>query len=372
MKKVLALVLAVIMVCTMAMAATVTINPGTSTPGSSSTETSNRVDPGTQLEMKLEHLIPVPTAAGAVRPIYLDKDNNFVPENNKVNVSFAKGAELVESQKWICTGTDKSDLSKWVYVITLKDEVNKTATAGSTADTYVADIAISKVTVKSTGFDLVTFADSTGAPFYTTAVGYEAGADQVIAKDPASGVYGFTMPAATSTGKVYKVVKAADGTTTGYMSIFDDGRLSLVAPVKSMQKFTLVQNGTAAVNKMNKALTSAILAADASLVGSYTADSANVTVNGKLLRAKDTYHVYAVAPNGTITAIAGTMTDGVLTFTAPSLGYIAVVDGTLSAAGTVTPGSTTNPGTGANDVVGVAAALAVVALVSGAAISLKK
>ena len=35
-------------------------------------------------------------------------------------------------------------------------------------------------------------------------------------------------------------------------------------------------------------------------------------------------------------------------------------------------GTTTNPGTGANDVVGVAAALAVVALVSGAAISLKK
>ena len=37
-----------------------------------------------------------------------------------------------------------------------------------------------------------------------------------------------------------------------------------------------------------------------------------------------------------------------------------------------TTGNTTNPGTGANDVVGVAAALAVVALVSGAAISLKK
>ena len=37
-----------------------------------------------------------------------------------------------------------------------------------------------------------------------------------------------------------------------------------------------------------------------------------------------------------------------------------------------TGSTTTNPGTGANDVVGVAAALAVVALVSGAAISLKK
>ena len=42
---------------------------------------------------------------------------------------------------------------------------------------------------------------------------------------------------------------------------------------------------------------------------------------------------------------------------------------TTTPAGT---GTTTNPGTGANDVVGVAAALAVVALVSGAAISLKK
>ena len=43
-----------------------------------------------------------------------------------------------------------------------------------------------------------------------------------------------------------------------------------------------------------------------------------------------------------------------------------------TAAGTTGTGTTTNPGTGANDVVGVAAALAVVALVSGAAISLKK
>ena len=44
----------------------------------------------------------------------------------------------------------------------------------------------------------------------------------------------------------------------------------------------------------------------------------------------------------------------------------------VTASTPTTPGTTTNPGTGANDVVGVAAALAVVALVSGAAISLKK
>ena len=52
-------------------------------------------------------------------------------------------------------------------------------------------------------------------------------------------------------------------------------------------------------------------------------------------------------------------------------GYIVVLTNTTST-GNTTTGTTTNPGTGANDVVGVAAALAVVALVSGAAISLKK
>ena len=52
-------------------------------------------------------------------------------------------------------------------------------------------------------------------------------------------------------------------------------------------------------------------------------------------------------------------------------GYIVVLTNTTNT-NTNTPGTTTNPGTGANDVVGVAAALAVVALVSGAAISLKK
>ena len=60
--------------------------------------------------------------------------------------------------------------------------------------------------------------------------------------------------------------------------------------------------------------------------------------------------------------------------TTNSLGALLVSDGPLTApaADTTETGTTTNPGTGANDVVGVAAALAVVALVSGAAISLKK
>ena len=65
---------------------------------------------------------------------------------------------------------------------------------------------------------------------------------------------------------------------------------------------------------------------------------------------------------------------GTWTLTTNTLGALLITDGplTASAAGTTETGTTTNPGTGANDVVGVAAALAVVALVSGAAISLKK
>ena len=65
---------------------------------------------------------------------------------------------------------------------------------------------------------------------------------------------------------------------------------------------------------------------------------------------------------------------GTWTLTTNTLGALLLTDGplTASAAGTTETGTTTNPGTGANDVVGVAAALAVVALVSGAAISLKK
>ena len=103
------------------------------------------------------------------------------------------------------------------------------------------------------------------------------------------------------------------------------------------------------------------------------ANEANVAVAYTLEDAQASYNVYTLAADGTITKIAANLDDGVLTFTAPAV-RVVVVDGTLpvsSTAGTTT-GTTTNPGTGANDVVGVAAALAVVALVSGAAISLKK
>ena len=89
------------------------------------------------------------------------------------------------------------------------------------------------------------------------------------------------------------------------------------------------------------------------------------------------YNIYIVSIDGTVSKAAVTVDDGVASAKVPAYSAVVLYNGALknvsSISGTTTtPGSTTNPGTGANDVVGVAAALAVVALVSGAAISLKK
>ena len=90
-------------------------------------------------------------------------------------------------------------------------------------------------------------------------------------------------------------------------------------------------------------------------------------------------NVYALAMDGTISKVSVTVEDGVAFAKVPAYSAVFVYEGalknvttTVSGSTTTETGTTTNPGTGANDVVGVAAALAVVALVSGAAISLKK
>ena len=89
--------------------------------------------------------------------------------------------------------------------------------------------------------------------------------------------------------------------------------------------------------------------------------------------AKDSYKMYMVKADGSVVDLNAKFDDNkVLTATATLTGPVIVTDKALTATGTAAGTTTTNPGTGANDVVGVAAALAVVALVSGAAISLKK
>ena len=107
-----------------------------------------------------------------------------------------------------------------------------------------------------------------------------------------------------------------------------------------------------------------------------TAKPASVKVGDyTLLGWSKTTSIYAKNfRTGALVKLAVTLDDGVASFTVPAFSMVASFDGALAGATVETPAgtTTTNPGTGANDVVGVAAALAVVALVSGAAISLKK
>ena len=118
-------------------------------------------------------------------------------------------------------------------------------------------------------------------------------------------------------------------------------------------------------------------------------EGTGITMSLNVTPADNTMNLYAVDKNGKIYSLGTSLTeskkvDGTIVGTLSAtfggtyqiVKFIKSVDvnGTVPgvAAAPTTPGSTTNPGTGANDVVGVAAALAVVALVSGAAISLKK
>ena len=156
MKKVLALVLAVIMVCTMAMAVDVTT---TTTPSGTSAGPYDVAKPGTSLEVSFNE-----TTDGI--HFYLNKDGKFVPANNVVSVTFAKGGELVASQGWVKTGNDDTAAS-YKYFINLKQDLNRVA------DTKVADIQISAITFKSTGYDLVkVFAPTSAAGYKSFAYGY--------------------------------------------------------------------------------------------------------------------------------------------------------------------------------------------------------
>ena len=348
MKKVLALVLAVIMVCTMAMAVTVTT---TTTPSGTSSGPYEIATPGSSLKVTLTEATA--SAAGDGIHFYLNKDGKFVPANNVVSVTFAKGGELVASQGWVKTGTGDT-AADYEYLITLKQDLNRAA------DTKVADIQISAITFKSTGYDLV----KVFAP--TSAAGYKSFA------------YGYNN---------VNVVLQEDGTVS-----FDAGKITTIASLldkngKEVNNLNVKLNGmTYSFVKGQKVYSLASAIAAPTTTGTPVATYQNLlnttakVVYEKGVNADTTYRVYAKGADGKVLSVVATTSDGVMSFTVPAMSYVIVTTEVLATSGTAstgtttpaTPGTTTNPGTGANDVVGVAAALAVVALVSGAAISLKK
>ena len=354
MKKVLALVLAVIMVCTMAMAVKV---EGTTNSGATGGDYAV-VHPGTTLKVTFTPYDGDDTTPDDGIHYYL-KGGKFVPANNEVKITFAKGADLVESKGWVKISDDEG-VAGYEYQIKLKSNLNKIV------DKSVADIQISKITFKSTGYDLVeVFAETKASNYISYAYGYEQ--NNVILQEDNAATFIF---AKNSINVITSLLDKA-GKEVSSLKVLKDGMtytFNKGAKVYAMEDpVAFNEDDDAGYHSENTAETYANLL-----------NSAANVVYEKGANVDTTYRVYAKGVDGKVKSVVATTTDGVMTFTVPALSTVIVTTDVLTTTGTVgtatteTPGTTTNPGTGANDVVGVAAALAVVALVSGAAISLKK
>ena len=374
MKKVLALVLAVIMVCTMAMAVTVTntdkVVIGGGTASTTPTDEYAQLVPGSTLVVKFD------TTTVKLYTEGTGASEKFVPAKNTVTATFTKGAEWVASQGWVevkAATTDSITVNGhyYEYQIVLKQDFTKTYNKN------VCDLSISAITLRADGYDTQSiFAESKtvkcayGVGYTTADLGVTIAADGTVT----------TSPAALASGTIYTVKtinnngKSVNSATVAlaYPAVGD----GLVAemPVSVGQKVLYASFG-------NLFTTADTGYTDAGIAASGNARGANnfntpvkVVFNQGKENAAKVYNVYAKDLSGKITKLAATLDRGVLTFNVPALSCFIITSDTVTASATEAPaaGTTTNPGTGANDVVGVAAALAVVALVSGAAISLKK
>ena len=391
MKKVLALVLAVVMVCTMAMAVTIGGIGYDVKDGAVTSNTYPVVPGGTKFFVNMSK------AEDTVKNhIYFDKDGKFVPSKNEVSISYAAGSELVAFSGWVkLANVVDTDLSQGIvketceknpasyqYQIALKNDFTRTADGKS------FDFAISKITFTATGWEPVTLWKATDA----NAVDDKADVGYKVVGVNASATKGQIVSFNTTPGAINKVLSIAettDGTTInsatlaiagefgyGYTSTYaniyayatlNKGSLVYVSAVDGLKTFATGENGDEGYLGNNVAVIRNV----------YNMPMTGVLEQTEGAKATTVYNVYAKGMDGKISSVAATLKNGVLTFNVPALSTVIITPDTLTVtatvAGTTTEtGTTTNPGTGANDIVGVAAALAVVALVSGAAISLKK
>ena len=380
MKKVLALVLAVIMVSTMAMAIQVGGNPAT-TPGQ--TEKGLAVNPGIAIAITQEDLdtwgITYLKDENDKLVPQIKNDDGKVIKKSTVNVSFGTGSALVASQGWV-----KLEDGTWQYQILLKE--NDTMKLDEKVD-----LSFSQISYKNTGdlkAQVVKFNDAdktagTADDKILFDVGYvvvEAALDENDVLD-LDNITEYVPDDVLATGGInrgyiVKVLKGESKTGSGKAVITGTGSTPWVGeiPVKAGETIFVSEAIDKDWNEKEVAKYDQVVGIDGN---NPTAKPASVKVgNYNLLGwSKDT-NIYAKNfRTGALVKLTVTLDDGVASFTVPAFSQVASFTGTLAGATTETPAgstSTTNPGTGANDVVGVAAALAVVALVSGAAISLKK
>ena len=373
MKKVLALVLAVVMVCTMAMA----INVGGTTTGTTPENFEGKfvpVAPGQAIYFTQNEL--------SANGLTVSVANATEAAKYKVTVTLASGADKIASQGW----TQESENGTWVYALVTK--YDETTVLDDTADIVIDSVVVSKTGVATT--NTIKYKDSTGA--YKTADGTYVKLANATKENQLVSAFDFGrttadfrtidyVPVEGST-TLYTVKKAAAGDPASKDVAFNGTTVGTNGTV--IASYTLKVGEKVIFSKLpafnlttslTSDLQSEIITKDATVVEVL----AGVVVPNKAIKItvdnqKEGY-LYMVGTDGKLTNLNAKFDDNkVLTATAKVTGPVVYSDVALTAVNVAgnTTGTTTNPGTGANDVVGVAAALAVVALVSGAAISLKK
>ena len=370
MKKVLALVLAVIMVCTMAFAISVG-GTGTTTAPTNLEGKFVSVAPGQSIYFTVKELdsssgltVSVANAADAAK--------------YKVSVKLASGADKIASQGWA-----KDSSGAWVYALVTK--YDETTVLDDAADIVIDSVVVTKVgTALTNTFEYV---NTKGE--YLTANGTYAKLANADKDNKHVSAFDFGRATADlyTTGSVltastilYTVKKAQAGDPASMKvaisgtSVGNNGNVIASYTLKVGEK--VIFSDVPAYNlttSLTSELQSEIITKDANVVPVlHSKVVPNKAIKITVDNQKEGY-LYMVGADGKLTNLNAKFDDNkVLTATAKVTGPVVYSNVALTAVNVATPGSTTNPGTGANDVVGVAAALAVVALVSGAAISLKK
>ena len=360
MKKVLALVLAVIMVCTMAFAA----DAVTVVPGSGSNAKFGSIKLADKYDATKTYVLELDDEFFKVLDTYLTPAGGTAPARDAKNfkVEGVTGAFTSTGFQIPVDNTDRA----------LDDKVDMT----------ISTLKISSVKKSNTYAE---FTAKDGKLVLSKLV--EGGVSKSV-----SGVFTADFWSAYDIG--YKTTKLTAGTTfdwntegwyiTGSDAIETthvNDKITLKVPANTAFKFT-VANGDPSKISASVIPTGVTLPTTVAVDGfKVTAGSLTYKIQGD---TNDYY--YGVDNNGKLYASGLTfgvtkdvngVETGYWTITTTDVRDLVKTDGVIpnvggSSANTGNTGTTTNPGTGANDVVGVAAALAVVALVSGAAISLKK
>ena len=378
MKKVLALVLAVVMVCTMAFAVTVenaTIITSSSFNGDEVKLNGVKADKNGYYYIELGDNLFTGLANAVNATNVAISAKNYKVTLGATNAEFVFGVEKDSNagHGYIrFKGEDKVlDGKADVVLSSLKIELIGYGTTYITMNAKDGVMEFGKCVVKgNTVYDGKQVTDA-GTKMNATAETFKSSmkAEYDIGFEPT------TISSGALTGGWYKI-----GAKGNYFvnPLFDGSEFAAVAALAkdATVKVTVYDNDenvwTDAKTDVDKLIKAAGKASDA---GEYFGGVVATEKMTATIQAGDNVYLYTVNSNGTVSASPFTFADGKgWTMTGKDIPVTVVSPVKLATVATPagTPGTTTNPGTGANDVVGVAAALAVVALVSGAAISLKK